>query len=671
MDDRAAARRAPAHRDGPAGLGHGSRAESRDPERVAPGLLSLAIEDASRAGLPAIAALQRTVGNQAVAEVIQRQRAGGASQLPAPTNDQIVAELGPALGGPFASYSAFAASMRTGSFLGHTIDRGVRPEFLVKLSRAEGTIETEYTMSGRRRPQDEGITNIGGFRNSAGFHGWGIAIDIDVARNPYVMHEEGDEQIDVQTGPVYHRIAQFILNRPIGDQQSIVPRLLRPGQPLSAGGPTGRRGRAGEYYDRLLLESDAMKRYFELMNDQTKLAAFLATEWPTIHPNEPAPTAAAVTRQMWQDFATLGGAIPRGGPAGVTGFTRPAAVEGGDRPFNPTSAGQQDPGQGFLTIPREVVLGLSQELSRWGAIDFPGGRSGDVQHFDDGAGDLGQAITSAKAAATRRIRERAAAQQPTPAVQPDRGGQRVQAGQPGAALQRWIEPSEGGTGGVYRGSGSASSQPQKPAKLTQAQRLSGPHWKAIADQRWGGATPDINELESGFAGDLQRFLDMLTANGISYEFTSGLRPPERAYLFHWCVKIWKGDVLPKDVPAMAGVDIIWDHGNDADSIEAAKQLARKFKLVGVAALHSNHSAGTAMDMVFDFTGNPKNEITYALDGKAVTRKIKVDDEALKGQDNTGRVISGIAKRELTKAGADFGVKRAVDNDIVHWSRTGR
>ena len=35
---------------------------------------------------------------------------------------------------------------------------------------------------------------------------------------------------------------------------------------------------------------------------------------------------------------------------------------------------------------------------------------------------------------------------------------------------------------------------------------------------------------------------------------------------------------------MAGVDIIWDHGNDAASRQAAEELADTFGLVGVAAL---------------------------------------------------------------------------------------
>ncbi|HEV8545577.1 MAG TPA: hypothetical protein VGQ64_04755 [Candidatus Limnocylindrales bacterium] len=643
-----------------------TRADGRDPG--VPAHVPLALLDARRVGTPVIAALQRTAGNRAVTEVLQRQR-GGTPALPAPTNDQIVAEIGSTLGGPFASYSAFVASMTAGTFLGHTIARGVRPEFLLKLADAEARIDDEYTMSGNRRPANNGISSIGGFRSSAGYHGWGIAIDIDVARNPYVMHEAGEREIDAQVGEVYHRIARIIINRPIatpptrrepagGNQHSVIPALIGSGGPMTVGGPTGRRGRAGEYYDRLQLESDAMERYFALMNDQAQLTAFLTTEWPQLHPNEPAPAAADMTRQMWQDFAALGGAIPRGGPPGVTGFTPPAAGAG-DRPFNPTSAGQQDPSQGFLTIPREVVLGLSQAVSRWGAIDF-GGPSGDVQHFDDGDGALGAAIKSAKSAAARKIRERAAA-----AAAGSGSGSGASA--PTVAqtpIQRRKEPGEGSSeGGVYPAEG--------PAALTDEERLSGPHWKAIADARWGGATPNIAELESGFGTDLQRFIDMLAANKIVVKLQSGLRPPQRAYLFHYCVKIWKGKIAPKDVPAMDGVDIIWDHGNDAASRKAAEELADKFELVGVAALKSNHSAGTAIDMTMDFSGNTTNTLEYELDGKTVKRTIKVDDEALTGQKNRGKSISGIGKRELSKGGADFGVKRAVDNDIVHWSRSGR
>ncbi|HET9458320.1 MAG TPA: hypothetical protein VFO78_13320 [Candidatus Limnocylindrales bacterium] len=660
--------RLPATRDrGPAGAGPGDAGSARG-EVTPAAVLALATAAPELVGPGDIDTLQRTVGNRAVVEVLQRQRV---PRVRAPTHDETAAELG-GLGGPYASYDDFVATMVDATFLGHRVARGVRPEFRDLLATAQERIDEEYATAGRQPPPGYDVNSIGGFRRSAGFHAWGLAIDIDVSRNPFVMHEAGERDLDRQLAPVYHRIAEFVLNQPVGTEQSIVPAIITGGGGMTATSPTGRRERVAEYYDRLLLESQAMEQYFALMRDPTALAEFLAGTWTQRHPGATAPDAADTTRQMWQDYATLGGAVPRGGPPGIPGFTPPAAA-GGDRPFNPRSAGQQDPGLGFLTIPREVVIGLGRALSRWGAIDF-GGESGDIQHFDDGNG-LGRTVSSAKRAVRRRLEAQAAAEaaattsaqggaaagataQPLRAVQPFRTGQ------PLRAVQRRTEPGEGSDeGGVLVEAG--------PAPLTEEQRRSGAHWKQIADDRWGGATPDIAELESSFGSDLTAFLDMLAANNITYVLESAYRPPERSYLFHYCVKVWKRKIAPKDVPPMAGVDIVWDHGNDAASRAGAEALANAFGLVGVAAHPSNHNAGTAVDMKLDFSGNATNTLTYTKNGKTITRRIKTDDEARVGVKAKGKSIANIEKRELSKAGADFGVKRKVDSDIVHWSRTGR
>jgi len=608
-----------------------------------------------------LAALQRSVGNRAVVEVIQRQRGRAAAPRPrAPTHNEVAAELGAGLGGPYASYDDFVATMVNATFLGHDIARGVRPEFRDLLATAQERVDAEYATSGQAPPRGYGVTSIGGFRRSAGFHGWGLAIDIDVARNPFVMHEAGEADLDRQLSPVYHRIAEFILNQPIGTDQSIIPTIITGGGRMTATSPTGRRERLAEYYDRLLLESQAMEQYFALMRDPTALATFLAGTWTQRHPEATPPAAAATTRQMWEDYATLGGATPRGGPPGIPGFTPPAEATG-DRPFNPRSAGQQDPGLGFLTIPREVVIGLGRTVSRWGAIDF-GGESGDVQHFDDGTG-LGRTVAAAKRAVRARLAAQAAAAAGAAPAAAEGGGAGATV-QPLRRVQRRTEPGEGSEkGGVLEESG--------PPPLTEEQRKSGSHWKQIADDRWGGATPDIAELESGFGSDLRAFLDMLAANNITYVLESGYRPPERSYLFHYCVKVWKRKIAPKDVPSMAGVDIVWDHGNAAASRAGAEALATAFGLVGVAAHPSNHNSGKAVDMKLDFSGNPTNRLTYTKDGRTITRTIRTDDEARVGVKAKGKSISNIERRELSKAGADFGVRRAVDNDIVHWSRTGR
>ena len=82
---------------------------------------------------------------------------------------------------------------------------------------------------------------------------------------------------------------------------------------------------------------------------------------------------------------------------------------------------------------------------------------------------------------------------------------------------------------------------------------------------------------------------------------------------------------------MDGVDIIWNHGTEAMSRQAAQELAKAFGLVGVAAHPSNHNSGTAVDLKFDFSGNATHSITYTVGGRSITRRIKVSGEPTVGQ----------------------------------------
>ena len=232
------------------------------------------------------------------------------------------------------------------------------------------------------------------------------------------------------------------------------------------------------------------------------------------------------------------------------------------------------------------------------------------------------------------------------------------------------------------GTPAAAPAPEKPADAKAAdapktdeaekKRLSGKHWKAIADEKWPGSD-SVDKLSDGFKPKAQAFLDMLAANSISHEISATLRPKELSYLFHYCLEVASGRMKPKDVPTQAGVDINWDHGDDAKSKAGAQEMADAFGLVGIAAHPSNHNGGDAMDMKLDFSKNTKdgkNELKYKQGDKDVPRTIKIDDEARVGVSAKGKKIANIADRELSKAGADFGVKRGIDTDIVHWSLTG-
>lgn len=318
------------------------------------------------------------------------------------TEDDVVQSM-TGLGGPFKGIAEWEASMQSATFLGHNIAHGIRPEFKTMLATAETKVKDEFKKSGNTPPPGNGIKSIGGYRREISPHGAGVAIDIDGNDNPYILHQFVPNQdmndhpeivtkeekknkrlnpvrlLQLELQPVYNRIAQFILNSPIDGEQSIIPKLITTGDTLPKGGKATRRDRVAEYYDRLTLETNAMKHYFALMTDDNALKSFLAGDWTKLHPGETAPSLGDVKKQMWQDYALLGGAIPNTGLPGSPDFKlRPDE----SRPFNPAGQAQRDPASGFLTIPREVVLGLGQAVPRWGAIDF-GIQSGDVMHFDD------------------------------------------------------------------------------------------------------------------------------------------------------------------------------------------------------------------------------------------------------------------------------------------------
>jgi hypothetical protein len=173
------------------------------------------------------------------------------------------------------------------------------------------------------------------------------------------------------------------------------------------------------------------------------LKDFLNNDWKKTHPGETPSAVDDVRKQMWEDYATLGGEIPKGGPPGISGFTK-HSMEG--RPFHPTNRPQKDPAAGFLTIPREVVLGLGQVVARWGAIDFSP-QSGDVMHFDDRLG-VGKPFDDAKAPAKAKVdAENATAKAAFDKAAADKAAAEKAASQAGA------------------GSGSATPTPQRKAIL--------------------------------------------------------------------------------------------------------------------------------------------------------------------------------------------------------------
>ena len=289
-----------------------------------------------------------------------------------PTNDEVVAQIDLQQHTSYGSYAGYRKTLVDGKVFGRNVS-GLRPGFLHKLQAGEAAAAKAI---GGASP-NFGIVSSGGFEPRPGFHGWGLAVDFNYDSCPYIMHEASAKHpkdaaaLDRELGAVYTRIAKFMLQR-----ESVIPKEItlenRPAR------------RVDTLYDALAEESNAMARYFQLIQDTTKLGAALAgmpagMDWHPIPGSAAAPTADAMQDQMMADYVTLSG---RAGPA-VTGKSYPAARKNAlNRPFhgNPQLRG---PERGFLTIRKEIVVALCAQKLRWGAIHF-GGASGDVMHFDDG-----------------------------------------------------------------------------------------------------------------------------------------------------------------------------------------------------------------------------------------------------------------------------------------------
>jgi hypothetical protein len=176
---------------------------------------------------------------------------------------------------------------------------------------------------------------------------------------------------------------------------------------------------------------------------------------------------------------------------------------------------------------------------------------------------------------------------------------------------------------------------------------SGRHW---CERFPGSQSPE--DLTPDWRGRVYAFLSALQRAGASVNITATYRPPERAYLMHWCWMIANLSQAPGAVPPMAGVDIDWTHHGDSRAARAAADaMVEAFDLEYAPSLNSRHTLRRAIDMTIcwhdrlsirDFDGN----LHYILG---------------EPQDGTNA--------ELIKIGASFGVIKLI-SDRPHWSDDG-
>jgi Domain of unknown function (DUF4157) len=254
------------------------------------------------------------------------------------------------------------------------------------------------------------------------------AVDIDYWGQTYILHEAYayKEEVESQLNPVYKRIAYWS-----SGSASIIPGAIKTVQSVPKAAADARTwtnpasGKSettttGELYDKLKAESDAMTGYFALLNlsdadFEARVKAFVDAHKGDPEPAKklglPSGSSADDIKKFRQhvvnDYRLLGGSKAQlkdfAGQADADLSQAPPKVKDHDpektdlvdlaRPFrggglsSATSGGQPDPSRfrrpelGYIALPKEVVVALTQEGLVWGAIDF-GGESGDVMHFD-------------------------------------------------------------------------------------------------------------------------------------------------------------------------------------------------------------------------------------------------------------------------------------------------
>lgn len=125
------------------------------------------------------------------------------------------------------------------------------------------------------------------------------------------------------------------------------------------------------------------------------------------------------------------------------------------------------------------------------------------------------------------------------------------------------------------------------------------------------------------------------------------RPAERAYLMHYAFRIARMGENPGQIPARAGVDIIWNHPR---AVEAAEQMVRGYGIVYQPALHSLHTEGRAVDMVVRNV-----PATIQVPGPSGPVSMKIGNQPAENNVNLWRV-----------ADQYFHISKS-PSDWVHWS----
>lgn len=189
-----------------------------------------------------------------------------------------------------------------------------------------------------------------------------------------------------------------------------------------------------------------------------------------------------------------------------------------------------------------------------------------------------------------------------------------------------------------------------PAPNATPTALSGAVWWR-ANQAQFPNSAAITDLVPPFRDNVTAFVKALRDAGADVKVSATRRNRSRAQLMHFCFRVANGSIAPRDVPAIAGCTIQWDHGDLAKSKKGAQEMVDLFGIAFQPSLTSLHIEGRAIDMTIGWTGT-----------------IKVRDKS-----GNARAVStprsGNTNKDLHAIGASYGVIKLL-KDPPHWSDNG-
>lgn len=177
--------------------------------------------------------------------------------------------------------------------------------------------------------------------------------------------------------------------------------------------------------------------------------------------------------------------------------------------------------------------------------------------------------------------------------------------------------------------------------------LSGPAWCSRFP-----TSVSPNDLLPDFRDKVLAFISAMERGGATVSIAATFRPPERAYLMHWCCMIANSGQDPAAVPHMSGVDIDWSHQGDVpDARAAAAAMKKGYEIKFPAALVSRHTQRRAIDM------------TISWQGTLTVRDFNGQERVIGLPPRNG------SNQVLVDVGRSFGVIKLM-TDPPHWSDDG-